>query len=79
MKIVWSDRAILHLEKIRQYLLEQDAPEAARRVMARLIETPEALLSDFPRLGRRVEEPGFEAYHELLVLAVVEKRVILAA
>ena len=50
MKIVWTRRAIRHLEAIREYI-GQDNPNAAERVAQRILDAIELLVSQ-PHLGR---------------------------
>jgi toxin ParE1/3/4 len=50
MKIVWSRRAVQHLEEIRNYIAT-DHPQAARRVAAQILESVD-LLAGHPHIGR---------------------------
>ena len=50
MKIVWSGRAIRHLEELREYI-SQDNPAAAGRVARRILDGVELLASQ-PHMGR---------------------------
>jgi toxin ParE1/3/4 len=54
MRIIWSETAIANLVDIRQYI-EQDKPEAARRLAQRILASVERL-AQHPHLGR----PGRE-------------------
>jgi toxin ParE1/3/4 len=56
MRIVWSETAIANLVDIRQYV-EQDKPEAARRLAQRILSSVERL-AKHPHLGRPGREPG---------------------
>jgi toxin ParE1/3/4 len=56
MRIVWTRTAIQHLTAIQSYI-EQDKPEAARRVAASIRKTI-ALLARHPHLGRPGRKPG---------------------
>lgn len=55
MRVVWSRRAIADLVGIRQYI-EQDQPEAARRVAERILRSAERL-AKHAHLGRPGREP----------------------
>jgi toxin ParE1/3/4 len=57
MNIVWSPEAIEDLPSLRAYIAE-DNPAAARRVVLRIIQTIEQLLSDNPQIGRAGRVPG---------------------
>ncbi len=57
MNIVWSPEAIEDLASLRAYIAE-DNPAAARRVVLRIIQTIEQLLSDNPQIGRAGRVPG---------------------
>jgi toxin ParE1/3/4 len=50
MKIIWSRRAIRHLQKLREYI-EQDNPKTANQVAKRILESVERL-ARFPNAGR---------------------------
>lgn len=50
MKIVWTPRAIGHLEAIREYI-GQDCPNAAARVAQKILGAVDSLVSQ-PHLGR---------------------------
>lgn len=56
MRIVWSQTAISNLVDIRQYI-EQDEPDAARRLAQRILVSVERL-AKHPDLGRPGREPG---------------------
>jgi toxin ParE1/3/4 len=56
MRIVWSETAIANLVDIRRYV-EQDKPEAARRLALRIVSSVERL-ANHPHLGRPGREPG---------------------
>jgi len=56
MRIVWSETAIANLVDIRRYI-EQDQPEAARRLAARILASVDRLAAH-PHLGRPGREPG---------------------
>ena len=55
MRIVWSQAAITNLIEIRQYI-EQDKPEAARRLAERIVYSVERL-AKHPQLGHPGREP----------------------
>jgi toxin ParE1/3/4 len=55
MRIIWSETAIANLVDIRQYI-EQDKPEAARRLAQRILASVERL-AQHPHLGRPGREP----------------------
>ena len=55
MRIVWSATAIANLVEIRQYI-EQDKPEAARRLAKRILQSVDRL-AKHPHLGRPGREP----------------------
>ena len=55
MRIVWSATAIANVIAIRQYV-EQDKPEAARRLAKRILQSVERLAGD-PYLGYPGREP----------------------
>ena len=55
MRIVWSATAIANLVEIRQYV-EQDKPEAARRLAKRILQSVDRL-AKHPHLGRPGREP----------------------
>jgi len=63
MQIVWTRKALRHLADIQTYI-EQDKPEAARKVAAALRKTV-AYLARHPHLGR----PGRKAGTRELVVA----------
>jgi toxin ParE1/3/4 len=50
MKIVWSRRAIRHLEALRDFIA-RDNPKAAERVARQILESVE-LLANQPQIGR---------------------------
>jgi addiction module RelE/StbE family toxin len=50
VRIVWSRRAVQHLEEIRSYIA-QDHPQAARGVAAKILEGVD-LLAGHPHIGR---------------------------
>ena len=50
MRIVWSRRAVQHLEAIRSYIAK-DHPQAARGLAARILEGV-GLLAAHPHIGR---------------------------
>jgi addiction module RelE/StbE family toxin len=56
MRIVWTRKALRHLADIRTYI-EQDKPEAARKVAASILRTV-AYLAQHPHLGRPGRKPG---------------------
>lgn len=56
MRIIWSATAISNLSQIREYI-EQDKPEAARRVPQRILSSVERL-AKHPYLGHPGREPG---------------------
>lgn len=51
MRVIWSDRALIHLEAIGAYL-EQRSPAGATRVLAAIARRVESL-ADHPHSGRR--------------------------
>jgi toxin ParE1/3/4 len=55
MRIVWSETAIANLIEIRKYI-EQDKPEAARRLAQRILASVERL-AKHPHLGHPGREP----------------------
>jgi toxin ParE1/3/4 len=55
MRIVWSQAAIANLIEIRQYI-EQDKPEARRRLAERIVYSVERL-AKHPQLGHPGREP----------------------
>jgi toxin ParE1/3/4 len=63
MRIVWTRKALRHLADIQSYI-EQEQPEAARRVAAAIRETV-AYLAQHPHLGR----PGRKLGTRELVIA----------
>jgi toxin ParE1/3/4 len=63
MRIVWTRKALRHLAEIHTYI-EQDKPEAARKVAAAILKTV-ALLAQHPHLGR----PGRKAGTRELIVA----------
>ncbi len=56
MQIVWTKQAITDLAEIEHYI-EQDKPQAARRVAAHLVASAEHL-AEFPQLGKPGPRPG---------------------
>lgn len=56
LEIVWSALARKRLDEIREYV-EADKPEAAERLITRLVASVE-VLRNFPRLGRPGAQPG---------------------
>lgn len=62
MKIVWSPLARARLREIRAYIA-MDKPDAAKRLVTRLVATVDAL-RHHPHLGRPGIEPGIR---ELIV------------
>lgn len=63
MRIVWTRKALRHLAELQAYI-EQDKPEAARKVAAAIRKTV-AHLAQYPHLGR----PGRKAGTRELVIA----------
>jgi len=63
MRIIWSATAIANLVAIRQYV-EQDKPEAARRLANRILQSVD-LLAKYPYLGH----PGRETETRELIVA----------
>ena len=57
MNIAWSPEAIEDLVSLRAYIAE-DNPAAAQRVVRRIIQNVEELLSDNPQIGRAGRVPG---------------------
>jgi toxin ParE1/3/4 len=57
MTPVWSPEAIDDLAAVRTYI-EQDNPGAAQRVVLRIIENVETLLSNNPEMGQPGRVPG---------------------
>jgi toxin ParE1/3/4 len=55
MRIIWSETAIANLVEIREYI-EQDKPEAARRLAQRILDSVERL-AKHPHLGHPGREP----------------------
>jgi toxin ParE1/3/4 len=55
MRIVWSAKAVAHLIEIHDYI-EQDKPEAARRIAQRILASVERLVKH-PYLGHPGREP----------------------
>ena len=55
-RVIYSPRAVRWLRDQSEYL-EQNRPAAVGRMWARLREA-EAMLTDFPRIGRPTERPG---------------------
>jgi len=51
MNIVWSSEAIRDLISLRAYIAEE-SPAGARRVVIRILQTVETLLSHNPQVGR---------------------------
>jgi addiction module RelE/StbE family toxin len=56
MQIVWTEQAASDLAEIEHYI-QQEKPEAARRVAAHLWSSVEHL-AEFPQLGRPGRRPG---------------------
>ncbi len=56
MRIVWSRRAIRHLEYVREFIAK-DNPSAASHIASLIVETVE-LLSAQPNMGRPGRHPG---------------------
>ncbi len=56
MKIVWSRKAVRHLEHVREFIA-RDNPKAAREVALRILEAVD-LLSSQPNMGRPGRIPG---------------------
>ena len=56
MQVIWTQRALLHLAAIRSFI-EQDKPEAARRVAERIILACEHLAAH-PNQGRPGRKAG---------------------
>ena len=56
MQIVWTEQAIADLTEIERYI-EEDAPQAARRVAAHVVSSVEHL-AEFPLLGKPGDRPG---------------------
>jgi toxin ParE1/3/4 len=54
---VWSSEAIDDLSEFRTYI-EQENPEAARRVLLMILESIEKLLPENPGIGRPGRLPG---------------------
>jgi toxin ParE1/3/4 len=56
MQIVWTRKALRHLAAVQDYI-EQDKPDAARRVAA-AIRKAVTLLSEHPHIGRPGRKTG---------------------
>ena len=64
MKLIWSERALNELERIGDYIGE-DNPKAANRFVSRLWKRA-AALKKHPRLGRVVLERNDESLREVI-------------
>ena len=64
MKVIWSRRALLDVEHIRDYIA-QDAPAYAQPFVERLLHATRHL-SQFPRSGRVMPEAADAAIREVI-------------
>lgn len=64
MKVVWSRRALLDVEHIRDYIA-QDAPVYARPFIERLLQATRHL-SKFPQSGRAMPEADDKSIREVI-------------
>jgi addiction module RelE/StbE family toxin len=64
MKLIWSERALSELERIGDYIGE-DNPKAANRFVSRLWKRT-AALKKHPRLGRIVPDANDESLREVI-------------
>lgn len=64
MKVVWSRRALLDVEHIRDYI-EQDAPAYAQPFLERLLRAT-SRLPQFPRSGRAMPEANDARIREII-------------
>lgn len=65
MRVVWSDRAIRDLERLRRFLASAN-PRAATQAVAMLRQAPRRLV-EHPRLGVRHEAVGPEEIRKLII------------
>jgi toxin ParE1/3/4 len=63
LKVVWTKRALVHLDEIGDYVA-RDSPDAAQRVVTQLLDAGESLDSG-PWRGRRVPEAERDDVREL--------------
>jgi len=64
MRVVWSRRALLDVEHIRDYI-QQDAPAYAQPFVTRLLHTTRRL-SQFPQSGRAMPEASDPPIREVI-------------
>lgn len=57
MNVVWSPEAIADLLSLRAYLVQEN-PDAAQRIVARILRDVENLLPGNPHIGRPGRVPG---------------------
>lgn len=65
MKIQWTTRASADLVRLHAFL-EQVAPEAAARIVRQLAHAPDRL-SDYPRIGEKLEAYGPREVRRIIV------------
>jgi addiction module RelE/StbE family toxin len=56
MRIRWTEGAVNNLDKVEEYIA-QDNPPAAVAAVNKIIETAQ-ILTDYPTIGKRGREPG---------------------
>ena len=63
--VVWTERALGHLDAISDYIA-RDSPRLAQLFVRRVFDAT-TLLADFPRSGRRVPEFNRDDLREILI------------
>jgi len=64
-RITFALSAVVDLEEVRRWYVEQDAPEVGERLLGEIVTAIERL-ADFPESGRVVPEFGVEGLREVV-------------
>jgi len=64
-RITFALSAVVDLEEVRRWCVEQDAPEVGERLLGEIVAAIEGL-TDFPESGRVVPEFGVEGLREIV-------------
>jgi toxin ParE1/3/4 len=64
-RVTFANSAVVDLENVRRWYLEQDVPEVGERLLREIVAAVE-LLADFPESGRVVPEFGVATLREVI-------------
>lgn len=67
VKIIWTVRAVEHIEEIGQFI-EKDSSFQARRVVQLIIKETRKLMQ-FPRIGKMIPETQADEYREIRIFS----------